>query len=156
MKSSLLFTCLFVIGGLSKARKIKFERTVVCTIQEYVIVGLEFDTCQEQAFENFTAHQNPCPMLKKVAEVCAPTVKHCFTEKGWTRGRKLFFDSLAIQYPEMNECGILDSIEKQSELTDKDGEKCSIAEEIAVAQESAACSNNIQVLYTRVSGNTDD
>ena len=70
-KPSLL--CLLVIIGLCEA--IKFERTVVCTVQEYVIVGLEFDTCQEQAFENFTSHENPCPILRKVADVCAPTVK---------------------------------------------------------------------------------
>eukprot|EP00095_Tigriopus_kingsejongensis_P004309 maker-scaffold902_size83268-snap-gene-0.14 protein:Tk04309 transcript:maker-scaffold902_size83268-snap-gene-0.14-mRNA-1 annotation:"chemotaxis protein" len=128
--------------GLSAATG-NFE-DVICPVEEYVKVGLEFDTCQEVALSNLSEGSDPCPMLKAVANGCAMNVKHCFTEKGWVRGRKLFFDSLALQYPEMNECNILKDLAEDLALSDTAGRKCSIAQEIVVAQETTRCTTKLQ------------
>ncbi|TRY67165.1 hypothetical protein TCAL_11480 [Tigriopus californicus] len=121
------------------------EGDVTCTVSEYVKVGLEFDACQEVALSNLTDEQDPCPILKSVANECATNVKHCFTTKGWIRGRKLFFDSLALTYPDMNNCEIITDLAKDHDLAQIQGRKCSIAQEIVVAQETARCTNLIQM-----------
>lgn len=48
---------------------------VLCSVQEYVKVGLEFEQCQKTALFNYSKGLDPCPMLKKVVDTCAYNVK---------------------------------------------------------------------------------
>ena len=70
----------------------------------------------------------------------------CFDAQGWERGQKIFFDQLALQYPQINECDLFNG----TDLTHRDpGQKCSIAEEVANGREVADCTNKLQVgLFT--------
>ena len=66
----------------------------------------------------------------------------CFDAQGWERGQKIFFDQLALQYPQINECDLFNG----TDLTHRDpGQKCSIAEEVANGREVADCTNKLQV-----------
>ena len=91
--------------------------------------------------------------------------KVCFDEPGWERGQKIFFDQLALQYPQvwmvilvqlklLSECKKQNSISQISQcnlfngtdLTERDpGLRCSIAEEVANGREVAECTNKLQV-----------
>ena len=56
------------------------------------------------------------------------TFQVCFDAQGWERGQKIFFDQLALQYPQINQCNLFNG----TDLTERDpGQKCSIAEEVA-------------------------
>lgn len=67
----LLILCLLITLGAANEN----QGDVICTVSEYVKVGLEFDACQELALSNLTDKQDPCPILKSVANECATNVK---------------------------------------------------------------------------------
>ena len=48
---------------------------VICSVQEYVKVGMEFEECQKTALFNYSKGIDPCPMLKRVVDTCAYNVK---------------------------------------------------------------------------------
>ena len=112
-------------------------------------------------FTNNDSGGNPCPLIKKIVGTCADNVKVkwpsggddivsifrvpfqvCFDAQGWERGQKIFFDQLALQYPQINECDLFNG----TDLTHRDpGQKCSIAEEVGNGREVADCTNKLQV-----------
>ncbi len=71
----------------------------------------------------------------------------CFTERGWHRGRKIFFDTLAVQFPEVNQCDVFtEGKAKAGAVPDLEGyDKCTVQEEIASGQDIGICSNDLQV-----------
>ena len=48
---------------------------VLCSVERYVTVGLEFEACQNGVLDSFKQGKNPCPMLKSTVLACASTVK---------------------------------------------------------------------------------
>ena len=75
--------------------------------------------------------------------------KKCFTERGWQRGRSVFLDLLALQFPQHNHC---DVFVKPNTTSSSDAvpqklpnEKCSIIEEVTLLTEIRFCNNEAQV-----------
>ena len=50
---------------------------VVCSVEEYVRVGLEFEACQKEAMIKFlqSGERDICPSIKKMEDVCSSSVK---------------------------------------------------------------------------------
>ena len=48
---------------------------IVCSLSEYVRVGLEFESCQQEAVDAFTAGPDPCAAIKNMAVTCASSAK---------------------------------------------------------------------------------
>jgi hypothetical protein len=118
---------------------------IICSTDVYVRVGLEFEDCQRAALANLTTGGggNPCPMVKRIIEVCADNVKICFDEKGWERGRQIFYDQLALNKPAVSQCADFFNL---ADITVREpGEKCSVAEEVASGREIGRCTNREQV-----------
>ncbi len=68
MKTVVLLSSL---AGLSLAGE------VLCPVEEYVRVGLEFESCQKEAMVKFSQERaaDPCPTIKNMARVCSSSVK---------------------------------------------------------------------------------
>lgn len=82
-------------------------------------------------------------VLFPIFHVYFPTHQECFTDKGFKRGQQIFFDQLAIQYPEVNSC---EAFADKESLNEKDGDqRCSVAEEVVNGQDVARCINSMQV-----------
>ena len=54
---------------------------VVCSVENYILAGLEFSDCQKEALKSFKADdskddgKNPCRILNDVVETCAAIVQ---------------------------------------------------------------------------------
>ena len=50
---------------------------VVCSVEEYVRVGLEFESCQKLAMVRFvkSGQKDICPAIKRMEDVCSSSVK---------------------------------------------------------------------------------
>jgi len=123
---------------------------VTCTKDEYIMTGLEFSDCQKEALKTFKADDNtsginPCAVLKDVVESCATIVQRCFTERGWQRGRLVFLDLLAIQFPNHNSCDVFSKNKNNSDVPLKlPNEKCSVVDEVTLLTEIRVCNNEAQ------------
>ncbi len=68
-----------------------FSGDVICTMEDYVLTGIEFGQCQAETLKSFASKGmgNPCPEIKQIIDNCAVIVKvsyfifkiHIFTEK---------------------------------------------------------------------------
>ena len=58
---------------------------VVCSVENYILAGLEFSDCQKEALKSFKADdttddgKNPCRILNDVVETCASIVQVLLT-----------------------------------------------------------------------------
>ena len=72
--------------------------------------------------------------------------QRCFTERGWQRGRLVFLDLLAIQFPNHNSCDVFSKNKNNSDVPLKlPKEKCSIVDEVTLLTEIRVCNNEAQV-----------
>ena len=74
----------------------------------------------------------------------------CFTDRGWQRGKMVFLDLLALQFPNHNHCNVFLQLNNSvSEVPQKlPDERCSIVEEVSLLTEIRLCNNEAQVSYT--------
>ena len=74
----------------------------------------------------------------------------CFTDRGWQRGKLVFLDLLALQFPNHNHCNVFLQLNNSaSEVPQKlPNERCSIVEEVSLLTEIRLCNNEAQVSYT--------
>ncbi len=125
---------------------------VICTLEDYILTGLEFSDCQKDTLKSFGAGpdddangKNPCHELRNVVNQCANIVQRCFTPRGWQRGKLVFLDLLALQFPKHNHCDIF-STRNDSVVPDKlPGERCSVLDEVALLTQMRQCNNEAQV-----------
>ena len=58
---------------------------VTCSVENYILAGLEFSDCQKEALKSFKADdtkdggKNPCRILNDVVETCATIVQVLLT-----------------------------------------------------------------------------
>ena len=71
----------------------------------------------------------------------------CFTDRGWQRGKLVFLDLLALQFPNHNHCNVFLQLNNSaSEVPQKlPNERCSIVEEVSLLTEIRLCNNEAQV-----------
>jgi len=133
---------------------------VVCSVENYILAGLEFSDCQKEALKSFKADdskddgKNPCRILNDVVETCATIVQKCFTDRGWQRGKMVFLDLLALQFPNHNHCNVFLQLNNSaSEVPQKlPNERCSIVEEVSLLTEIRLCNNEAQtIVVNRIS-----
>ena len=74
----------------------------------------------------------------------------CFTDRGWQRGKLVFLDLLALQFPNHNDCNVFLQLNRSgSEVPQKlPNERCSIVEEVSLLTEIRLCNNEAQVSCT--------
>ena len=74
----------------------------------------------------------------------------CFTDRGWQRGKLVFLDLLALQFPNHNHCNVFLQLNNSaSEVPQKlPNERCSIVEEVSLLTEIRLCNNEAQVSCT--------
>ncbi len=75
---SLSAISLLVVGArLAAGGSDKGGGDVVCSVEEYVRVGLEFEACQKEAMVKFlqSGERDICPSIKKMEDVCSSSVK---------------------------------------------------------------------------------
>ena len=68
--------------GLSALFDLCSSGEVTCSVEEYIITGLEFSDCQKEALKSFKPNdpkpsEHSCKILKDVVEVCATLVQVC-------------------------------------------------------------------------------
>jgi len=123
---------------------------VTCTKDNYIMTGLEFSDCQKNALKSFKADDtspdiNPCAVLKDVVDKCATIVQRCFTERGWQRGKLVFLDLLALQFPNHNHCDVFSKNKNNTDVPLKlKDEKCSVVDEVSLLTEIRLCNNDAQ------------
>ncbi len=66
---------LLILFPLVRSLEESFQGDVLCSVSDYVKVGLEFEACYKSAFSQLDLEKRPCKTLKKVVERCADTVK---------------------------------------------------------------------------------
>ena len=75
-------------------------------------------------------------------------LQRCFNERGWQRGKQVFLDLLALQYPNHNHCDIFKKNQTSDSIPEKlPGEKCTILEEVASLTQMRICNSQAQVSY---------
>lgn len=124
---------------------------VICSLEDYVLTGIEFGDCQSEAMKSYGSDddkdRNPCAELKNVVNNCARLVSRCFNERGWQRGKQVFLDLLALQYPNHNHCDIFKKNQTSNGIPEKlPGEKCTILEEVASLTQMRICNSQAQTV----------
>lgn len=117
---------------------------VICTLEEYVRTGTEFSQCQEKTLNSFRGGSKNCPAIHEIVYNCANTVKQCFDERGWQRGRQVFVELLALQYPDENDCDVFLHQNDTDVPQQLKGEACSIDEEVVLITNLRICNNQQQ------------
>lgn len=122
------------------------------------MAGLEFSDCQKEALKSFNADDTtdngnkPCKILKEVVETCATIVQKCFTERGWQRGKLVFLDLLALQFPNHNHCDVFLQFNGTLVPQKLPNERCSVVEEVSLLTEIRLCNNEAQtIVVNRIS-----
>jgi len=120
---------------------------VICPLEDYILTGTEFSKCQKEVLKSFSTDDSssaPCNELKHVVDNCAKIVQRCFTERGWERGKLVFMDLLALQFPKHNHCDVFVN-RNDSKIPQKlTNEKCSVVEEVALLTQMRLCNNEAQ------------
>ena len=72
--------------------------------------------------------------------------QRCFTERGWQRGKLVFLDLLALQFPNHNHCDVFSKNKNNTDVPLKlKDEKCSVVDEVSLLTEIRLCNNDAQV-----------
>jgi len=136
------------------------EARLTCSKEEYVRTGLEFVRCQDDTIKYYNilkktkdTEENPsaCNSLKHIVYNCVEIVRHCFDDRGFERGRRVYLELLALDYPDHQFCQVFDGM--KSNDTSKEynripqqlpGELCTIDNEVALLKDLRNCTSSEQ------------
>ena len=72
-----LLTVLIVLLNNNNINNIIFASEVTCSLEDYILTGIEFRQCQSKILDTFETGRggNPCKLIKSIVNSCSTIVK---------------------------------------------------------------------------------
>ena len=66
---------------LTYSNNVIFASEVTCSLEDYILTGIEFRQCQSKILDTFETARggNPCKLIKSIVDSCSTIVKVSFT-----------------------------------------------------------------------------